>query len=107
MENEKIAQLLFKLQMDDLKDADMLADYARKIMDYGDSPLSQAMVNRAKARLAQTAECQKTIDTVMQRIKDEKAAAGQMYEGGGMYAEMLNSYIEEWTEKIHHKLEAM
>lgn len=107
MENEKIAQLLFKLQMDDLKDADMLADYARKIMDYGDAPLSQAMVNRAKARLAQTAECQKTIDNVMQRIKDEKAAAGEMYHDGGMYQDMLYSYIEEWTEKIQHKLEAM
>lgn len=107
MENEKIAQLLFKLQMDDLKDADMLADYARKIMDYGDTPLGQAMINRAKARLTQTAECQKTIDNVMQRIKDEKSATGESYQDGGMYRDMLYSYIEEWTEKIHHKLEAM
>lgn len=107
MENEKIVDLLFKLEMDDLKDADMLVDYAKKIMDYGDTSIAQAITNRAKARLAQLADCENTIANVMQRIKEEKQAAGLTYIDGGVYEEMYKAYITEWTYKIKSKIESM
>lgn len=107
MDNEKIAEMLFKLEMDDLKDADMLADYAAKINGYGDPGIAQAIGNRAKARLAQLVDCSHTIETVMQRIKEEKTAAGETFIDGGIYQDMLKKYIADWTEKVKMKIETL
>lgn len=107
MDNLKIAEMLFKLQMDDIRDAEMLADYAAKISDLGDQSIGAAIYTRAKARLNQSMECERTIKTVMDRVKAEKAAEGMDYDVNNIYADMYNSYIEGWTDKVRRKLEAM
>lgn len=107
MDYDKIASMLFKMEMDDLKDADCYADYAKKVMDYGDSSLAQMIANRAKARLSQLTEMQRTIDTVMSRMKDEKVAAGETMMEGGIWEDMYKSYVDEWTSSVKKKLENM
>ena len=49
MDNKKIAEMLFKVEMDDLKDADMLIGYAEKGAAEGDSTIASALYQRAKS----------------------------------------------------------
>ena len=98
MDNKKIAEMLLKVEMDDLNDADMLADYAEKIKECGDMSLAQAMMARAKQRLSQMEECARSVETVLSR------------DGGDMHStksDIYESYIDAWKHKVKAKIEAM
>lgn len=105
MENKKIAAILFKIQMDDLKDADMLADYAKEVYEYGDNSLAESIVGRAKLRLQHMSECDKHIQTVMQRIAMESPEEASMVSEDNLYSIMYKDYLTTWTEKVRMKLE--
>lgn len=107
MDNKKIAEMLFKLQMDDLRDADMLADYAKQIADMGDAAISSMLYARSKARLSQMTENQRHVDNVMERVREECEAMGEAWNPDAIYHDLYGAYIEGWTEKIKHKLEKM
>ena len=102
MNNRKIVELLLSVQMDDLNDAEMLAHYASKIHEAGDTEIARAMASRAKARLTQMGDCKRTIDIVMQRI----AAEGDGTEEG-MYKELLEDFVDKRAEKVRGMLDSM
>jgi len=107
MDNKKIAEKLFKVQMDDLKDAEMLADYAKCIADEGDTSISAALYTRAKQRMTQSMEMDRHIETVMERMKEEALNMGQTFNPHEIYSSMYHDYIGGWTDKIKRKLENM
>jgi hypothetical protein len=104
MDNKKIAEMLFKVEMDDLKDADMLIGYAEKVAAEGDSTIASALYQRAKSRLAQMAECKRHIETVMMRAEQEAAANGMAVSTDGIYSELYNDWINSWEEKLRSKM---
>lgn len=102
MHNKKIMELLLSVQMDDLNDAEMLAHYAREIHEAGDADIARAIAARAKSRLAQMADCKRTIEVVMQRIVAEGGESTD-----GVYKELLENYVEKNAEKVKGMLESM
>ena len=104
MDNKMIAGLLLKVQMDDLKDADMLADYAAAIAAEGDTSIATALYSRAKSRLSQMNECKRTIDSVMMRAEQEASMTGESMSVDGVYAELYKDWINSWEEKIRSKM---
>ncbi|MBO7714442.1 MAG: hypothetical protein J6S85_12775 [Methanobrevibacter sp.] len=104
MDNKKIAGMLLKIQMDDLKDADMLIDYAETIASEGDTSIATALYSRAKTRLSQMEDCKRTIDSVMTRAKNEAAMNGTPLETDTVYSELYNNWINEWEHKLRQKV---
>ena len=104
MDNKKIASMLLKVQMDDLKDADMLVEYAQAIANEGDSSVAASLYSRAKSRLSQMNECKRTIDAVMMRAEQEAAVNGEAVSTAGIYSELYNDWINSWEEKIRSKM---
>lgn len=107
MDNAKITEILLTLQMEDLNDADMLCEYAKEIEKCGDMPLAQAIANRAKTRLAQMTECDRSIKLVMQRQQSEMIEKGEAYDENAVYGSLYRKYVDKESEKIRKKLEAM
>ena len=104
MDNKKIAGMLLKLQMDDLKDADMLMDYAQAIAAEGDSSIANSLMQRAKNRLNQMHECRRTIESVMMRAEQEAAMTGETVSTDKIYSELYNDWINSWEEKIQKRM---
>lgn len=104
MDNKMIAGLLLKLEMDDLKDADMLVEYADKIAAEGDTTTSTAIYSRAKTRLNQMTDCKRMIESVMARAENEAAMNGETFHPDKIYAELYNDWINSWEEKIRAKM---
>ena len=104
MDNKKIAELLLKVQMDDLTDADKLVDYAHKIAAEGDSSIASALMSRAKSRLTQMNEDKRTIESVMMRAEQEAAMNGVTASTSDIYAEVCKDWVDSWEEKIRSKL---
>ena len=104
MDNKMIAGLLLKLEMDDLKDADMLVDYAEKISAEGDTTTASAVMTRAKTRLNQMTDCKRMIEQVMARAEQEAAMSGETFHPDKIYAELYNDWINSWEEKIRTKM---
>ncbi len=104
MDNKKIASMLLKLQMDDLKDADMLTTYAMNIANEGDTNIATALYARAKARLNHVEEDKRTIESVMMRAEQEAAMNGTPMNTSDVYAKITKDYVDEWEEKIRRKM---
>lgn len=104
MDNKKIAGMLLKIQMDDLKDADKLADCARMIADEGDTSIASALYARAKTRLNQVEEDKRSIEAVMMRAEQEAAANGIPMTAGDIYKDITTEWVESWEEKIRSRM---
>lgn len=104
MDNKKIAGMLLKVQMDDLKDADMLIDYAEIASREGDSNVANAMYARAKNRLTQMNECKRTIESVMARAEQEAAMNGVSFSADAVYSELYKDWIDGWENKIKDRM---
>lgn len=100
MDNHKIAQILLKIQMDDLNDARMLAEYAHEIADAGDAAVSAAVASRAKARLSQMHECTHSVRNVISRMESE----GNMPD---VYASLYKTHVEHEGEAIRKLIEVI
>lgn len=104
MDNKKIAEILLKVQMDDLKDADMLVGYAEKVAAEGDTSIASALYARAKNRLSQMNECKRTIESVMMRAEQEASMNGTSVSTDGIYSELYKDWINSWEEKVHARV---
>ena len=104
MDNKKIAGMLLKVQMDDLKDADMLIDYAEKIAAEGDTSIANGLYTRAKTRLSHMEECKRTIDSVMMRAEQEASVNGTTFKADGVYGELYKDWINSWEEKLKERM---
>lgn len=107
MENQKIAEILLKIQMDDLKDAEKLTDYAEEVRELGDVSIASALTSRAKMRLNNMVECENSIKSVMQRVHDEMASHGEKFDENAIYHELYKKHISHVSEKIRHRLNTM
>lgn len=104
MDNKKIATMLLKVQMDDLKDADKLVDYAGIIASEGDTSIASTLYQRAKTRLNQMNEDKRTIESVMMRAEQEAQMNGVTMSTNDIYADVCKNWVESWEEKIRAKL---
>ncbi|MBO6100849.1 MAG: hypothetical protein J6P07_05905 [Spirochaetaceae bacterium] len=104
MDNKMIAGLLLKLEMDDLKDADMLVEYAKEIAEAGDNSIAASIYSRAKSRLNQMTECKRMIEQVMMRAEQEASVTGESFPKGSIYKELYEDWIDSWEEKIKAKM---
>ena len=104
MDNKKIASMLLRVQMDDLKDADKLVDYATAIASEGDSSIASALYARAKTRLNQMNEDKRTIESVLMRAEQEAAMNGTSITTSDIYADVCKDWVESWEEKIRSKM---
>ena len=99
MDNQRIAGILMKVQSDDLKDAEMLTDWAEEVKESGDMSIAGALASRAKARLNQMAECERSIESVLMRITDE----GEKID----YKMLYNKHINHAADKLKARLNEM
>lgn len=99
MNNRKIAEMLLKVEMDDLTDAEMLAGYAHEASVMGDTSIAAALAARAKQRLSYMEECKRSIETVLKRIEAEGGENAD-----NVYKELLERHIESTVERIHSML---
>lgn len=97
MDNEKIANILMKVHADDLKDAEMLADWAEEVKAAGDMAIASALVSRAKTRLSQMAECERSIESVLSRIESE----GKAIDFKGLYTKFMNHTAEKLKNRLN------
>ena len=104
MDNKKIAGMLLKIQMDDLKDADKLTECARSIAEEGDTSIASALYARAKTRLNQVEEDKRSIEAVMMRAEQEAAANGIPMTAGDIYKDITTEWVESWEEKIRSRM---
>lgn len=97
MDNEKIAYILMKVQSDDLKDAEMLADWAEEVKQAGDMSIASALASRAKTRLNQMSECERSIESVLSRTNDD----GTMVDFKSLYTKHLNHMAEKLKNRLN------
>lgn len=107
MKNQKIAEILLKIQMDDLKDAEKLADYADEVKELGDVSIASALSSRAKARLNNMAECENSIKAVMQRVHYDAMGSGEKFDENGIYHDLFKKHINHTAERIRQRLNMM
>lgn len=97
MDNEKIANILMKVQADDMKDAEMLTDWAEEAKEAGDMAIASALAARAKARLNQMYETERSIKSVLARMTDQ----GETIDFKSLYEKHLSHSAEKLTEKLN------
>lgn len=102
MDNKKIAEKLLVVEMDDLQDAEMLAEYAHEINAMGDAAIAGSLAQRAKMRLQHMAECKRTVETVIARLEAEGMEAP-----GSVYKDLLDSHIEKQIARVHSLIETI
>lgn len=71
MKGKVIIEALLRTQMDHLKDAEMLLDYADDMRELGETALANMFLGQAKTRIAAAADCDHTLETYKQRLVDE------------------------------------
>lgn len=101
--HKEIAEILLKIQMDDLQDAQMLYDYAEEIAEHGDMALAQAINTRAKQRLDMYNDCSHSIEAVLERARMN----GEAQDTDSMYGAICKEYLNHWFEKTKQKVHSM
>lgn len=71
MKGKKIIEALLRTQMDHLKDAEMMLDYADDMKELGETALANMFLSQAKTRIAAAMDCDHTLETYKQRLVDE------------------------------------
>ena len=72
-EEKKLLKMLIKMQSDDIKDAEMLAEYAEKAKSSGHTALAQRFASRAKMRASQYEEDESELREYLKKTKGENA----------------------------------
>lgn len=103
MDYIKLLEMMVKVQMDDLTDADMLIDYAKKAEIAGSMEMYQKFAARAKARIQSYDSCTAEIDSIVQRMKSENPAA----EEKAVLYDIQSMYVNDWKERIKDRLAVM
>lgn len=97
MDNERIAKILMKVHADDLKDAEMLADYAEDVKEAGDLAIASALASRAKSRLNLMAESERSIESVLARIDTN----GQPLDFKNLYIKHMNHMADRLKNRLN------
>lgn len=98
-QSKKIIKMLMKVENDDLKDAETLADYAEKMRQAGHPAMAQKLAARAKSRAGHYMEDDKEIRDMMERMKGSGEDAPQ-----SIQAHCLEMMMNNQKERYHHLL---
>lgn len=71
MKGKIIVEAILRTQMDHLKDAEMMLDYADDMKEIGETALANMFLGQAKTRIAAAADCDHVLATYKQRLVDE------------------------------------
>jgi DNA-binding protein H-NS len=108
MKSKKIIEVLLKLQMDDLKDAEMLKDYAEEMKELGEHSIAASLASRAKQRLNQVTECENSIHNMMEKMKIEAEEMGhKINTDENEYKIMYRKFTNEKISEIKKDLELL
>lgn len=77
--HEKLIEMVLKVQMDDYHDAKMLLEYADEAKMLGANSLANSFAVRAKARLNNMAECDHTLQNLLQDDDDDHSVFATLY----------------------------
>lgn len=105
MKGKIIMDALLRTQLDHIKDAEMLLDYAEDMKELGESSLCSMFISQAKARLASAADCDHIIYPCKQRLVDEvkrNNAAFSMDVNNG-YAMAYKKYIADTVDALKRR----
>ena len=105
MKGKKITEALLRTQLDHVKDAEMLLDYAEDMKELGETSLCSMFLSQAKTRLASAADCDHIIDSCKQRLVDEAKlnnAAFNMDVNNG-YAMVYKKYIADTVDALKRR----
>ena len=92
--NEDIIEILLQVQMDDLKDAKMLYNYAEELKDEHETILADKMLTRAKTRLQQYHDCKQFL---LERMHHEHKNLWNVY----------SKYFDKEASDLKNKLEKL
>lgn len=73
MKCKRIIEAILYTQMDHLKDAERMLDFADDMKELGESNLANMFLSQAKTRISAAMDCDHTLDTYKQRLVDEAA----------------------------------
>lgn len=98
-QSKKIIKMMMKVENDDLKDTETLADYAEKMRQAGHPAMAQKLAARAKSRASHYMEDDKEIRDMMERMKGSGEDAPQ-----SIQAHCLEMMMDNQKERYHHLL---
>ena len=105
MKGKIIMDALLRTQLDHVKNAEMLLDYAEDMKELGETSLCSMFISQAKTRLAAAADCDHIIDSCRQRLVDEAKlnnAAFNMDVNNG-YAMAYKKYIADTVDALKRR----
>lgn len=94
--------MLMKTQYDDIRDAEMLADYAMQAKSAGADSMASFFAQRAKSRITSFDDTQRHVDNIMHEMHDEKDDAT-----ADPFRCAYTEHLAEWVQKIKDKISRM
>ncbi|MDY4466148.1 MAG: hypothetical protein SPE30_07675 [Candidatus Treponema excrementipullorum] len=100
MENSKqknILTMLMKTQYDDIRDAEMMADYAMQAKSAGADSIASFFAQRAKSRIASYDDTQRHVDNILHEMKEDDGT-------DDTFRCAYTEHLTEWVQKIKDKI---
>lgn len=101
MENSKqknMLTMLMKTQYDDIRDAEMMTDYAMQAKSAGADSIASFFAQRAKSRIASYDDTQRHVDNILHEMKEDGGSSDDTFRCA--YTE----HLTEWVQKIKDKI---
>ena len=95
--HKAILSMLMKTQYDDIRAAEMMADYAMQAKSAGADSIASFFAQRAKSRITSYDDTQRHVDNILHEMKED----------GGTDDTFRCAYTEhltEWVQKIKDKI---
>lgn len=102
MENSKqknMLTMLMKTQYDDIRDAEMMADYAMQAKSAGADSIASFFAQRAKSRITSYDDTQRHVDNILHEMKEEDGGSSD-----DTFRCAYTEHLTEWVQKIKDKI---
>lgn len=96
--HKAILSMLMKTQYDDIRDAEMMADYAMQAKSAGADSVASFFAQRAKSRITSYDDTQRHVDNILHDMKEESNGTDDTFRCA--YTE----HLTEWVQKIKDKI---
>lgn len=97
-------KMMYKTMYDDLKDSDMLIDYAYKLKEKGEMETARYMAERAKVRMEQLAKIHELFKS--QALAEEQSKEVDSKKVRDCLWEETHKHLVEWAHSIKEKIKA-
>lgn len=102
MQNSKhkaVLTMLMKTQYDDIRDAEMMADYAMQAKSAGADSVASFFAQRAKSRITSYDDTQRHVDNIIHDMKEESSDGTD-----DTFRCAYTEHLTEWVQKIKDKV---